>query len=157
MPERWYVAHYAPCHGDVQHSRPDSLCHADCRAPPPITTTMCNTGAGEKLKSDADVALQAQLQREQQLAASIAEAASRTEECVRLQATCGINDCKQGAAETCLLQFRVELMTHLCRLISSNYSSHLRSGSVWLCCSCGEAGGKPAEVARSSADQPADS
>lgn len=55
------------------------------------------SATGDKLKSEADAALQAQMQRQERLAISSMEAAEVTYECVLMEAKSGIKACESGA------------------------------------------------------------
>lgn len=90
---------------------------------------------GDKLKSEADAALQAQLQRQQVLVASAAEAAAASKTRVRTAADAGSDACRSGAATPHSLHRLARCNSHLCiwqcaQALSSNFTD---------CCTAAEA------------------
>lgn len=91
----------------------------------PVDRT-CISATGDKLKSEADAALQAQMQRQERLAVSSMDAAEATYEGVLTEAKAGIEACKSGDCG-CHIALHVMHVERSAYLIFNNYSNQARS------------------------------
>ena len=97
----------------------------------------CIAGAGDKLKSEADAALQAQLQRQEHLAETSEIAAQATYEGVRMEANSGITACESGAANAYLCEPRVGYTRQpSCIMLSALQQSS--ASSAWVAVAAAE-------------------
>jgi hypothetical protein len=84
------------------------------------------SAAGDKLKSKADAALQAQMQRQERLAVSSMEAAEVTYECVLMEAKAGIKACESGDIITKLPPHEDHMGHHIALLKDDSNSGVLK-------------------------------
>ena len=92
------------------------------------------SAAGDKLKSEADAALQAQMQRQERLAVSSMEAAEVTYECVLMEAKAGIKACESGDIITKLPPHEDHMGNHLALLKDDS----IQACSCDFCCAAAE-------------------